>query len=61
MARPDTCGAAGGAISLWANLGHCPNHVECGIVSSRAIGSSGSIIYCTHDYIRQDNCTNICI
>ena len=46
MTRPETCGAAGGAISLWVKV------IECvadrgGIVSSRSSSSSGSIIYCT--------------
>ena len=46
MTRPETCGAAGGAISVWVNV------IECvadrgGIVSSRSSSSSGSVIYCT--------------
>ena len=45
MTRPETCGAAGGAISLWVNQIECP--LPGGIVSTRAFGSSGSLIYCT--------------
>ena len=44
MTRPETCGAAGGAISLWINVIECP--INGGIISSRAEGSSGSRIVC---------------
>ena len=44
MTRPETCGGAGGAISLWVNVIHCPG--MCGIVSSHQVGKTGSIIHC---------------
>ena len=43
MTRPETCGEAGSAISLWVNV------IDCdwgGIVSSFHSGRSGAIIYC---------------
>ena len=46
MTRPETCGAAGGAISVWVNAIECVSD-RGGIVSSRSSSSSGSIIYCT--------------
>ena len=46
MTRPETCGAAGGAISVWVNVIECVSD-RGGIVSSRSSSSSGSIIYCT--------------
>ena len=51
MTRPDTCGAAGGAISLWINVTDCPS--TGGIVSSVS-GSTGSRIYCTSSDIGYD-------
>ena len=44
MTRPDMCGAAGGAISMWINLIDCPQWA--GIVSSIQLGAIGSVIYC---------------
>ena len=50
MSQPETCGAAGGALSLWVKLiGNCLDW--CGIVSSRTAGSSGSLIYRYTNYI----------
>ena len=34
MTRPETCGAAGGAISLWINANDCDGSI-CGIITSR--------------------------
>ena len=56
MTRPDTCGAAGGAISLWINVTDCPS--TGGIVPSVS-GSTGSRIYCTSSDIGYD--TYMCI
>ena len=43
MTRPETCGPAGGAISVWINL----IESTCGgIISSLVQGSSGSVIDC---------------
>ena len=43
MTRPETCGAAGGAISLWVNAINCSDY--CGFVSSAAFASTGSSIF----------------
>ena len=48
MTQPQTCGAAGGAISVWVKVMHCPHgkgETE-GIVSSTATSGTGSIVYC---------------
>ena len=50
MAQSDTCGEAGGAISLWVNVIDCPSHGG-GIVSSRQYRTTGSVIYCTSSNI----------
>ena len=50
MTRPDTCGAAGGAISLWVIAIACSG----GIVSSKVDGSSGSVIFCHYDELWYD-------
>ena len=50
MARPETCGAAGGAISMWVNILH--RHGKYGIVSSIRYGKSGSTVYLEHNYLR---------
>ena len=43
MTGPETCGAAGGVISVWVNAIECPD--VCGILSTdRASRSSGSVI-----------------
>ena len=46
MTRPETCGAAGGAVSLWVNLNEC-YYKRSGIVSSIAVSSSGFYIGCS--------------
>ena len=51
MTRPETCGVAGGAISLWVKMMDCVN--ECGIVSSYR-ARTGSLIYCYFETLRYD-------
>ena len=50
MTRPETCGAAGGAISLWVNVTDCAP--GGGILSSLTDGTSGSLIFCQGTYLR---------
>ena len=52
MTRPETCGAAGGAISLWVKVIDCP--MTGGIISSQIYGSSGIDIYCASTVIWYD-------
>ena len=56
MTRPETCGAAGGAISLWVNVIECPGN--CGIVSSFA-GDTSSLVFCKYDEVRYCYSTHI--
>ena len=48
MARPETCGAAGGAVSFWVKV------IECsslgGVISTASHGTTGLQIYCTLGY-----------
>ena len=44
MTRPETCGAAGGAISLWLKIINCPN--SDGVITSRRSWRRGFLIYC---------------
>ena len=53
MTRPETCGAAGGAISVWINLIDC---MLGGIISSLVHGSSGSVIACDGVSFRYYQC-----
>ena len=46
MNRPDTCGEAGGAVSLWLKEIACPN--VKGMITSRTENGTGFTIYCTH-------------
>ena len=46
MTLPETCSAAGGAISLWINILSCPDYG--GIISSRRDESSGFRIHCVN-------------
>ena len=46
MTRPETCGAAGGAMSLWVRLNDCPDW--SGIISTFETGT-GLIVYCRHE------------
>ena len=57
MTRPQTCDAAGGAISVWVNGITCLSFG--GIISSQAYGSSGTNIYCSSFEIRYDLDTKI--
>ena len=43
MTQPETCGATGGAISMWLKIVDCPE--GCGVISSHESGT-GCIIYC---------------
>ena len=57
MARPDTCGAEGGAISLWVNVIDCRNifFYDGGIVSSIQDGvTTGSLIFCYYEEVGYD-------
>ena len=45
MTRPETCGAAGGAMSLWVRLNDCPDW--SGIISTFE-NSTGVMMYCRH-------------
>ena len=51
ITRPETCGAAGGAISLWMNVIDCTDGAD-GIVSSHAGSGSGFFIYCGTNIIQ---------
>ena len=51
MTRPETCGVAGGAISLWLKVHEC--HNSAGIITTREnADSTGFNIYCKNDKIR---------
>ena len=50
VTRPETCGTAGGAISLWVKVIVCPLS-WCGIITSRDSVRSGSAITCNPGYI----------
>ena len=52
MTQPDTCGAAGGAISMWLNVIDCNNNA--GIVSSTQLRGIGSLIFCLNNNIQYD-------
>ena len=43
MTQPETCGAAGGAVSLWMKLVECPDWA--GVISSWT-RTTGFVIYC---------------
>ena len=49
MTRPETCGAAGGTISLWIRVIDCPS--IGGIVSSYASFKTDSHVYCDANHI----------
>ena len=51
MSLPETCGAAGGAISAWVKMGDCSG--VCGIISSYGY-NTGSVIYGVYDDIRYE-------
>ena len=51
MTQPETCGAAGGAISLWVRVLACPTFG--GIVTSANNPiTTASALYCTDRYVR---------
>ena len=52
MTHPETCGAAGGAISLWVKAINCLG--VNGIFSSFSDGSTGFIMDCVSDTLRYD-------
>ena len=54
MTRPETCGAAGGAISLWINVEECSNSFTTIVGSVNANFITGSAILCGFDRIRYD-------
>ena len=53
MTRPETCGAAGGAFSLWLRVIDCGNW-RVGVMSSLADETSGLQISCDRGAIRCD-------
>ena len=46
MIRPETCGAAGGAISVWMNMTDC-YYRSSGVFATRSESSSGLYISCS--------------
>ena len=56
MTRPETCGAAGGAISVWINLIGCTHG---GIISTLVYDSSGSVIACSDGSFRYYQCISL--
>ena len=46
MTRPDTCGAAGGAVSLWLKENRCTD--VSGMLTSKISTGTGFNIYCTN-------------
>ena len=48
MTRPDTCGATGGALSMWMKLVDCPDW--SGVISSHESGT-GWTVYCRNPNI----------
>ena len=59
MTQPETCGAAGGAISVWVNAIECPD--VCGIISSWTDVSTGSAIgLYPSDLMYDSNITHCC-
>ena len=53
ITRPDTCGAAGGAVSLWLRLLDCGEGQLSGLITSTpdSFGSTGFIIACAQGRI----------
>ena len=48
MAKPETCGVAGGAIGFWVKVTECSS--LGGEISTATHGTAGSQIYCTYGY-----------
>ena len=52
MTRPETCGAAGGAVSMWLRLADgCLNYG--GLLTTRPDSGSGFAVYCLMGNLRQ--------
>ena len=49
MSDPQTCGAAGGAISLWFRVINC---FVGAIITSISNDTVGSLMLCSTDYVR---------
>ena len=45
MTRPETCGAAGGAISLWMSFTDCRSHGAI-ITTQKDASTTGFTVYC---------------
>ena len=59
MTQPETCGAAGGVISVWVNAIECPE--VCGIISSWGSGSTeSSILLYPSDLMYDSNIIHCC-
>ena len=59
MTRPETCGAAGGAVSVWVKVTECPGEIEGGIgiiTSQSSDQKTGFSIMCLSSEI---GCVNI--
>ena len=52
MTVPETCSAAGGAISVWVRVDDCTGF--CGMVSSEGHGTSGMRLYGTDEDFEYD-------
>ena len=53
MTRPETCGAAGGALSVWFRLIECESGIDGGSVVSTYSGrTTGSAIFCDGSTLR---------
>ena len=53
MTRAETCGVAGGAISVWMNVIDCS--ATGGLLSSMGNGASGTMILCTDAGTKYEN------
>ena len=51
MTRPETCGEAGGAISMWVNVIGCQGW-DGGIISTLGFGRTGAVIFCGHGHFK---------
>ena len=50
MTLPDTCGASGGAISVWFRVTYC-NHLGSIVTTWQNLTSGGSTIYCSVQHV----------
>ena len=46
MTRPETCGRAGGAVSLWYREIDCPGEIGAGLTSRSSGKSTGFSLNC---------------